>query len=109
MEQIFLDVIENYNKKLGQSVGLHTKVLGWSVDYEKAWYLIYDEIPSEVQYFWINRLGTYLYKFEKVGHKWKMVEKANSISERDWKRINIGPAFAEVPQILHSHEITEWF
>ena len=53
----FLDVIRKYNKSLSYKENLFSKVLVWSADYEKCWYLIYDEVPDAAAYFWANRFG----------------------------------------------------
>ena len=110
LKKTFLNVIYDYNKKLGSSVNLHSKVLVWSEDYEKSWYLIYDYIPEAAQYFWVNRFGTYLYKFERIRDHWKVVEKGKSLTNKDLKRITIGPAFTEVPPVLEYHPVANnWF
>ena len=109
MNQTFLDVISNYNRKLGLSVNLFTKVLAWTEDYESAWYFIYDEIPKEVDCFWANRFGTYLYKFQNMHHSgWKMIEKGPSLTSEALRRIKIGPAFDHIEPILSTAKVLSW-
>ena len=107
--QTFLDVIKDHNKKLALSEKICTKVLVWTEDYEKAFFCIYDNIPNEADYFWLNRLGTYLYKFERSSTKWEMIEKSDSIEHLTWKKIPTGPAFDHVQPILKPHEYVSWF
>ena len=108
-KQTFLDVISDYNKKLGHSINLFSKVLVWTVDYEKGFYLIYDEIPEAANWFWVNRFGTYLYKFEKEGKEWKVVEKASSLNEKGLRRIRTGPSFDRAPILLNPPKVASWF
>ena len=103
-KQTFLDVIRKYNKSLSYKENLFSKVLVWSADYEKCWYLIHDEVPDAAAYFWANRFGTYLYKFERFGKKWKMVEKGKFLTIEDISRITNGPAFKEVPPVFDYHK-----
>ena len=110
MEQkTFREVIIAHNKKLGYSESLYSKILVWSEDYEKAWYFLHDEIPPAAKYFWANRWGTYLSKFEKVKGKWKRVERCEALDLKGIKRIKTGPAFPEVPSVLEEHEVMSWF
>ena len=108
MNLTFLNVVHDYNKKLSYSVNLFSLTLVWTEDYEKAWYLIYDEIPEAVNYFWVNRFGTYLYKFERKGKEWEMVEKGEALTKEGLKRIRTGKAFDHHPQLLEEHEIISW-
>ena len=110
-KETFLDIIKDYNEKLSWSGQLASKVLVWSEDYEKSWYLIYDEVPDAAKYFWANRFGTYVYVFERMRDgQWKVVEKGKALTYEGMARITVGPAFKEVPRVLDYHPVpNEWF
>ena len=111
MNKTFLEVIENYSKNLGFAETTDSIVLVWSVDFEKEWFWIYNEIPEGAKYFWVNRTGKYgkLFKFELIGKKWKVVEKSKALTFEGIKRISRGPAFKEVPPVLNPPHYVQWF
>ena len=108
-KQIFLDIIKDYNKKLSFSEMLSSKVLVWTEDYEREWYLIYSEIPDAAKWFWVNRFRTYCYKFERNKGKWEMVEKGKAMTEEEQKQIRTGPAFDHAPILLDPPKVASWF
>ena len=111
MSKTFYDEIKAYSKNVALAESLYSKVLVWSEDFEKEWFCIYDEIPPGAKYFWVNRFGKYgkLFRFELIGNKWKVVEKSEALTLKGIKRISRGPAFKEVPPVLHPEDYVSWF
>ena len=111
MNKTFYDVIKKYSKNLAFAETTESKVLVWSVDFEKEWFGLYDKIPQGANYFWVNRTGKYgkLFKFELIKNKWKVVEKAPQLTYESIKRISCGPAFQGVPPVLHPEDYVSWF
>ena len=111
MNKTFYEVILKYSRKVALAESLNAIVLAWSEDYEKEWFWIHNEIPQGARYFWANRTGKYgkLFKFELIGKKWKVVEKASALSPEAIQRIRRGPAFQGVPPVLHPPHYVSWF
>ena len=111
MNKTFYDIIKKYSKNVAMAESLHSKVLAWSVDFEKEFFYLHDIIPRGAKYFWVFRFGKYgkLFKFELIENKWKVVEKAPALTHEAIQRIRRGPAFKEVPPVLHPEDYVSWF
>ena len=104
MKETFSSVLRELLPITALTESLYSFVFAWSEDYECQRYIIYSEIPQEAKYFWANRFGKYLYKFERTKDGWKLVEKSSALTFEGLKRIRRGPAFKEVPPVLESWE-----
>ena len=80
MSLTFFDLIKEISPEIINDYGLYDKIFAWSVDYECQIYSIYEKIPQEAAYFWVNVLNRELYKFEKEQGKWNLVEIATPIN-----------------------------
>ena len=110
MKQTFYDVITELGPNTALSVNLYCKMLVWSVDFEKQWFFLYDEIPKDAHYFWANRFGKKgkLFRYERVGANWILAETGKPLSREAISRIKCGPAFKEVPPVLNPPAYVSW-